>query len=209
MGSVLKTASLEPLWLGMALWPVMLSPSFAFHLFFFYSTASAFLPLQAPLAHTFTVFTAGSLTVCWPTIEIKFTSLFFSSLSLWSTFAHSFGAFFVVVPEYLKVVLFVTNLFFFFHTVHGVGISKEHFIPAYLYSNRGIVCSASIKVISPSISYNNKNMIMIYHVLCRRSLKRMFRFTPFTVCVCVRVCLCVCVWGGVHMSEWVGRNGMS
>lgn len=112
--SVIKRASLEPLWLGTALWALILLSSFAF-----YSPSSPpatlsslsqpsllcelLLPTHAP-----SLLQAASLSVGWPTIKLHqaVSSVCFTC----SRFFFYLDFLFVVLSEYREPALRVRNL---------------------------------------------------------------------------------------------------
>lgn len=92
MESVLETASLQP---DSPLGSHSLTP-FCFSLVFPLLHCVSLSPLHAPPAHTYTVFTPGSLTVCCPTIadcEIHISVFLFIKLVFCSSIVHSFCVF--------------------------------------------------------------------------------------------------------------------
>lgn len=105
--SVIKTASLEPLWLRTALWALILLSSFAFH---FFSPLLHFLShfsSASPSSHTCTVFTAGSLSVHWPTMKGKFASLHQAYILF--LFCSFFWGFFSCCPQWIFFYLLPTS----------------------------------------------------------------------------------------------------
>lgn len=119
--SVIKRASLEPLWLGTALWALVLLSSFAF-----YSPSSPpatlsslFQPslLCEPLLPTCTIFTAGSLFI-WRLTYYQASS---------SCFFYLFHSFFFCCPQWIsKACLVCSQPYSYLLCSVGENISKHN-----------------------------------------------------------------------------------